>query len=264
MIKIWADGDRMMDNKTTVGRYTIDADSSILAALKKMDENALRNLIVQSNNEVVGVLADGDVRRALLRGCSLEDKTSSAMNASYIYLNEGDAPQRIIDTFQNDAIGIVPIINGSRQLKNVLTRRIFEEMILSRNNVTTDFDLSAFEEKDAEYAIVSRPWGFYKTTVLNELFQSKIIYVLPNQSLSLQSHMRREEYWTIIDGEGKIQLDQSIRQVYPGDMTFIPRGCKHRITNTSNTSVLVFSEIQLGDYFGEDDIKRYEDTYGRC
>ncbi len=253
-----------MDNDNTVDRYTIDADSSILAALKKMDENALRNLIVQSDRVVVGVLTDGDVRRALLRGCSLEDKASSAMNASFIYLTEGDAPQRIIDTFQNEAIGIVPILNRSKQLRNVMTRRIFEEMILSRNNVTTDFDLSAFEGKDVEYAIVSRPWGFYKTTVLNELFQSKIIYVLPNQSLSLQSHMRREEYWTIIDGEGRIQLDQSIRQVYPGDMTFIPKGCRHRITNTSDSSVLVFSEIQLGDYFGEDDIKRYEDIYGRC
>lgn len=253
-----------MDGSNSVDRYTVDSDSSILTALKKMDENALRNLIVQSNREVVGVLTDGDVRRALIRGMQVEDRTSSAMNGSFIYLTEGDAPQKIIDTFQNEAIGIVPILNKSKQLKNVMTRRIFEEMILSKNNVTTDFDLSAFEDKDTEYEIVSKPWGFYKTTVLNELFQSKIIYVLPNQSLSLQSHKRRQEYWTIIDGEGEMQLDSSIRQVYPGDMVFIPKKSKHRITNTSNSSVLVFSEIQLGDYFGEDDIQRYEDIYGRC
>lgn len=252
-----------MNVDNPIEKYTIGSDKTILCALKKMDSNALRNLIVQSENRVVGVVTDGDIRRALLKGFKLEDPVSKAMNSPFIFLRQGDTPQKIINIFQKEAIGIAPILDRRGMLTNVMTRRTFEEMLLSKNIVTTDFKLEKYEHNTSEYPISSRPWGYYKTTVLNELFQSKVIYVLPKQSLSLQSHKRREEHWTIINGNGKIQLDESIRQVSSGDVVYIPKGCKHRITNLDEGEVLIFSEIQLGDYFGEDDIQRYEDVYGR-
>ena len=86
---------------------------------------------------------------------------------------------------------------------------------------------------------------------------------MPKQALSLQSHERREEYWIIVNGTGLIQLGESIHPVVPGGTFFIPKGCKHRLTNTSETETLILTEVQLGDYFGEDDIYRYDDHYGR-
>ena len=136
-------------------------------------------------------------------------------------------------------------------------------MLISNRKITTKFNLRQYESMKTEYEISSRPWGYYKTMVLNDFFQSKIIYVLPNQVLSLQSHERREEHWTIITGKGIVQLDKSERTVQPGDTVYVPKSCKHRIKNTSQKELLIFSEIQLGDYFGEDDIMRYEDIYGR-
>ena len=127
-----------------------------------------------------------------------------------------------------------------------------------------DFDFSALDENTLEHEIFARPWGFYKTTILNDLFQSKVIYVMPGQALSLQSHQRREEYWTVVHGQGCIQIGESVHPVSPGQSFFIPKGCKHRLTNTSKTNTIILTEVQLGDYFGEDDIQRYLDQYGRA
>lgn len=108
-----------------------------------------------------------------------------------------------------------------------------------------------------------RDLGVYKTTLLAKHVQSKIITVFPKGELSLQKHKRREEHWIIIKGEGKIILEDSILEVQQGRYIYIPKGCKHKVINSSYTDNLIFAEVQLGDYFGEDDIIRYEDKYGR-
>lgn len=105
--------------------------------------------------------------------------------------------------------------------------------------------------------------GFFKTTVLNDYFQSKIIHVKPQAALSLQMHNHREEHWIVVHGAGKVQIGESFIQVQGGSSLFIPKGCKHRLINTSKTESLVLTEVQIGDYFGEDDIIRFEDNYGR-
>lgn len=64
-------------------------------------------------------------------------------------------------------------------------------------------------------------------------------------------------------GTGIVQLDQSVIAVSCGSSIFIPKGCRHRLTNTDETESLIITEVQIGDYFGEDDIHRYEDIYGR-
>lgn len=98
---------------------------------------------------------------------------------------------------------------------------------------------------------------------MNEYFQSKIISVNPKSQLSLQSHDHREEHWIVAHGKGTVQLDNSIVDVRCGSSIYIPRGCKHRLTNTDEKGNLIITEVQIGDYFGEDDIHRYEDNYGR-
>ena len=105
--------------------------------------------------------------------------------------------------------------------------------------------------------------GYYKTTVLNKYFQSKIISVKSHEKLSLQSHNHREEHWTVVHGRGTVQIDNSIINVYCGSSIFIPKGAKHRLMNIDDKESLIITEVQIGDYLGEDDIIRYEDLYGR-
>jgi mannose-6-phosphate isomerase len=107
-----------------------------------------------------------------------------------------------------------------------------------------------------------RPWGAY--TVLTESgdFKVKTIEVQPGQRLSYQRHARRSEHWFVVSGEGVVTLDGRGIEARPGDAVDVPAGVAHRVHNTGQVP-LVFVEVQHGDYFGEDDIVRLDDDYGR-
>lgn len=107
-----------------------------------------------------------------------------------------------------------------------------------------------------------RPWGTFEVLHEEEKCKIKKITVEIGHKLSLQSHEKRNEFWSIIDGDGEITLNEEILSAPKGMMFYIPAGTIHRIENVGNKP-LVFIEIQTGEYFGEDDIKRYEDIYGR-
>jgi len=107
-----------------------------------------------------------------------------------------------------------------------------------------------------------RPWGNYEVLQDAPKFKVKRICVNPGKRLSLQMHGKRDELWTIVGGEGFIELDHLKLSVEYGDTVDIRRGQQHRIMNTG-TKPLIFIEVQTGDYFGEDDIVRYQDDYGR-
>tara|TARA_B100000282_G_C31647673_1_gene451537 strand:+ start:279 stop:623 length:345 start_codon:yes stop_codon:yes gene_type:complete len=108
-----------------------------------------------------------------------------------------------------------------------------------------------------------RPWGSY--TVLHEspLTKVKEILVKEGNVLSYQSHSSRQEDWIILEGVGFVILDDIRREVKPGDHVRIPVHSKHRIGSEPGFGNLKFIEVQTGNYFGEDDIIRYEDIYGR-
>jgi len=107
-----------------------------------------------------------------------------------------------------------------------------------------------------------RPWGSY--TVLDDeaTFKVKRIEVLPGKRLSYQRHARRSEHWFIVHGTAVVILDGERRKVSSGDAVDVPVNTDHRIENASD-ELVVFVEVQHGDYFGEDDIVRLEDDYGR-
>jgi mannose-6-phosphate isomerase len=107
-----------------------------------------------------------------------------------------------------------------------------------------------------------RPWGAYTVLTEGDGFKVKTIEVRPEQRLSYQRHARRSEHWFVVAGEGVVTLDGSRLEVRGGDAVDVPRGAAHRIHNTGAVP-LVFVEVQHGDYFGEDDIVRLEDDYGR-
>lgn len=110
--------------------------------------------------------------------------------------------------------------------------------------------------------IGERPWGLYYVLNETENFKLKRIEVNPQSKLSYQWHDHREEIWTCIKGQGLVTLNGRQQMFIPGDVVHIPQGAKHRIQNVGD-STLVFGEVQLGTYFGEDDIHREEDDYGR-
>jgi len=108
-----------------------------------------------------------------------------------------------------------------------------------------------------------RPWGDFEILRDTDRFKSKVIRVRPGQRLSYQSHRHRSEHWVIVAGHPEVTLDGEILRLSPGEHVFIPQGAKHRIANPGEETV-EFVEVQLGDYFGEDDIERYEDDYERA
>lgn len=170
---------------------------------------------------------------------------------------------KMIDLFKNEAIKFLPIVDKDNTFVNLVTKEQMHALMLQDIHTNLSFEFSSLDENIVDYEIFQRPWGFYKTTVMNEYFQSKIISVNPKSQLSLQSHDHREEHWIVAHGKGTVQLDNSIVDVRCGSSIYIPRGCKHRLTNTDEKENLIITEVQIGDYFGEDDIHRYEDNYGR-
>ncbi|PIS11933.1 MAG: mannose-1-phosphate guanylyltransferase/mannose-6-phosphate isomerase [Bdellovibrio sp. CG10_big_fil_rev_8_21_14_0_10_47_8] len=113
-----------------------------------------------------------------------------------------------------------------------------------------------------EHTFEERPWGRFEVLRDKEHFKSKVIRVDAHQQISYQSHAKREEHWVIVKGEGEVILDEQVIPVKAGSYVKIPLGAKHRIRNTSPHPI-EFIEVQLGAYFGEDDIVRYQDDYRR-
>ena len=107
-----------------------------------------------------------------------------------------------------------------------------------------------------------RPWGYFKVLADEKDHKVKHIVVYPGQSLSLQKHNKRAEHWFFVNGNGIVTLDGLRLNKKKGESVDIPNGSVHRIEN-QDKKVLEFIEIQTGEYFGEDDIERIEDRYGR-
>ena len=107
-----------------------------------------------------------------------------------------------------------------------------------------------------------RPWGYFR--VLDDGPHHKVKRILVNRGhrLSLQKHARRREHWFVLEGEAIVTRDNEEIHVSAGQAVDIPEGAWHRIKNAGRKQ-LVFIEVQTGEYFGEDDITRAEDDYGR-
>lgn len=116
--------------------------------------------------------------------------------------------------------------------------------------------------------IEQKPWGTYEIIYEDTLCKVKRIVVDPKQRLSFQMHRKRSESWSVIQGKGEVLLSPFNVENYiteeasPGAYFIIPSHYWHRIHNTG-TEPLIFIEIQTGSYFGEDDIVRAQDDYGR-
>lgn len=107
-----------------------------------------------------------------------------------------------------------------------------------------------------------RPWGWYEVLADAPDHKVKRIVVYPGKRLSLQRHRRRAEHWYVFQGQATATIDGRDVSLSPGQAVDIPAGASHRIANRGAVDV-AFIEVQTGDYFGEDDIERIEDDFGR-
>jgi mannose-1-phosphate guanylyltransferase/mannose-6-phosphate isomerase len=116
-----------------------------------------------------------------------------------------------------------------------------------------------YQESHTEH----RPWGSF--TVLEDAGDCKVkrLTVKPGGILSLQRHQHRSEHWTVVGGEATVRVHDEITVMRPGEHVYIPQGALHRLENQGDQDVHII-EVQVGTYFGEDDIERLEDVYGRA
>jgi mannose-6-phosphate isomerase len=108
-----------------------------------------------------------------------------------------------------------------------------------------------------------RPWGHYEVLLDAADCKVKRITVLPDKRLSYQRHFKRAEHWYVVTGTAVVTLDGVDMVVPPGAAIDIPLKAAHRVRN-DESAALVFIEVQTGEYFGEDDIERIEDDFGRA
>ncbi len=109
---------------------------------------------------------------------------------------------------------------------------------------------------------VCRPWGYYDSIDRGERFQVKRIVVIPGAQLSLQMHHYRAEHWIVVSGTAKVTRGDEVFLLGENESTYIPLGVTHRLENPSAIELEII-EVQSGSYLSEDDIVRFEDTYGR-
>ena len=109
---------------------------------------------------------------------------------------------------------------------------------------------------------VHRPWGWYDSIDSGPRFQVKRILVKPGASLSLQKHHHRAEHWIVVSGTAEVTNGDTVTLLTENQSTYIPLGQLHRLANPGKVPLEII-EVQSGSYLGEDDIVRYEDTYGR-
>jgi mannose-6-phosphate isomerase len=108
-----------------------------------------------------------------------------------------------------------------------------------------------------------RPWGSFTVLDEGENYKVKRIEVLPGKRLSYQSHSRRSEHWFVVSGTAKVTLNGVETLVNAGQAVDIAAETAHRVENPDSSATLVFIETQTGNYFGEDDIVRLSDDFGR-
>ena len=109
---------------------------------------------------------------------------------------------------------------------------------------------------------ILKPWGSYTNILDEDYTKVKKIVIKPGESPSYQYHFKRSEIWVIVKGLAEVKIDGKINRYSVGDIIKVEKKQKHQPKNVGSED-LIFIEIQLGEYFGEDDIKRIDDKYGR-
>jgi cytidyltransferase-like protein len=174
------------------------------------------------------------------------------------------AIQKVIDQYPDNKI--IFANGGDRTSDNI------PEMEKFKNNKNVEFKFGVggdFKKNSSSWILKNwngtkemRPWGWFRVIDDSDDHKVKEIQVNPKSRLSLQSHSKRSEVWTVIKGEALVTIDSETFLLKKNESAFIPAESTHRLENQLEKPLSII-EIQTGSYFGEDDIKRYEDDYNR-
>ena len=212
-------------------QFIIKPSASVLDALDKIDKNKRGFLVVLDEAGIVlGTLTDGDVRRALISGKTMKDRVEYIYNQAFLALCVNEEIGDAIELFKNEKIKFLPVTDLDDCLINIITKSQLHAILLQDIHADFFYDFTALDDTITDHEIFDRPWGFYKTTVMNDYCQSKIICIYPEAQLSLQSHKHREEHWIIVHGKGTAQIGESLLKAECGASFFITKGFKHKKT----------------------------------
>jgi mannose-1-phosphate guanylyltransferase len=179
-----------------------------------------------------------------LNGEVILDQTKNSLFRSESRLIVGLGVEDLIVVETNDVM-LVANKKKSQDIKKIVNK-------LKENGISEGY----------EHKTIYRPWGHY-ISVLEELrWKVKVIIVKPGQTLSLQMHQHRSEHWVVVKGTAKVEIDEKKIILHENQSSYIPLGSKHRLSNPGKVPLKLI-EVQSGSYVGEDDIKRFEDNYGR-
>ena len=178
--------------------------------------------------------------------------SSTAIDCHNTFLQATSENQELV------AIGLKDIIAVSMPDAVLVAHKDHAQTVKKAVETLKDKGVSQAENLQRDY----RPWGWYESLALGERFKVKFIVVNPGGALSLQSHQYRAEHWIILKGTAKVTINGDVTTLTENQSIFIPNGAIHRIENCEK-SKLNLIEVQTGSHFGEEDIIRYEDIYGR-
>lgn len=193
-------------------------------------------------SEVEGATSDGSGNRVRGEAIVVDSRNCYIQSEHRLVAAVGVDNLIVIDT--GDAV-LVANRDHAQQVKQVV-----EQLRSSRHDAAH------------HHQTVHRPWGSY--TILEDRDDCKVkrLTVKPGEVLSLQKHHRRSEHWTVVDGTAKVRVGDNEFLLNANQSTYIPIDTLHRLENPTSTDIHLI-EVQCGDYFGEDDIVRLEDRYGR-
>ncbi len=236
----------------------IEFDTQAFAAMPDISidyavmENAKKRAVVDSRfdwndigswNSMAG-LAESDEFGNRIEGkaITIESKDCYIRSGDRIVATVGVDNLMIVDT--KDAV-LIAHKERSQGVKDVV-------QFLKANN----------HEAAVFHQTVHRPWGSYTILEDEEDCKVKRLVVKPGQILSLQRHQRRSEHWTVVTGTAKVRNGDKEFLLQANESTYIPKNTMHRLENPTEQDIALI-EVQCGNYFGEDDIERFEDIYGR-
>lgn len=190
---------------------------------------------------------------------------SMACGTPVVAFNRGSMPEVILNGRTGFLVSsideAVAELARVKELDRAECRRFVEERFRA-DRMVEDY-IRVYEKIVAECKREDhRPWGYYRVLTDEPNHKVKMITVHPGQRLSYQRHFRRSEHWYVIRGPAVVTLNGEEIQLKSGQAVNLPREAWHRIMNPGDEN-LVFIEVQTGEYFGEDDIERSEDDYGR-
>ena len=214
--------------KTNLGTVVkLDAGWDDLGSWQSVWENSKKD---QNQNSLKGKTFIKDVKNSYLR------------SENRLLVGFGLDNLVVIETDDTVLVANKDSLNSMKDLIVELERENFEEIKINKR--------------------VHRPWGHFTSLIKEENWQVKRLIINSGESLSLQKHNFRAENWIVVKGIAKVEIDEKIYFLNPNESIYIPKGAKHRLSNTYKKTLEII-EVQIGSYLGEDDIIRFKDKYKR-